>query len=274
MKKLLILLVSLVAICETTTAQNSCNRWYMDANYTYLEPLQDFKANGFQKGHGASWGLYYDFQPNAQKATFHSGIRLNGIVGKNAKDNIVLADPEGAMARTKVYNAIFDAQAVGRVIFQPQAKLSPYLEGHAGLRISAGHEKLILDGNYDGYDETTSTQVISKGNWNWGGGIGGLIRLHPMVDFDIRLSADYSPELEYINMDTYEKIEDNLIYDFSKTNALDYKIHIGFRFKLGCRKGASRKYDNRNHSPNPQSRNQGGRTPSKKKPTSGSSSKS
>jgi len=273
MKKLMILLVSLVAICETTTAQNSCDRWYMDVNYTFLQPLQNFNANGFHEGHGASWGLYYDFKPNAQKVTFHSGLRLNGIVGKNAKDNIALADPVGATAKTRVYNSIFDAQALGRIILQPQNKLSLYLEGHGGLRVSTGHEKLNLQGNYPGYDETTSTQVISKANWNWGGGIGGLIRLHPMVDFDIRLSADYSPELEYIDMDTYEKIEDNLVYDFSKSNALDYKIHIGFRFKLGCKSDSNRRYDNRNSSPR-RSRNRGGRAPSKKKPGTGSSSKS
>lgn len=276
MKNLLILLVSLVAICETTTAQNICNRWYIDINYTYLEPLKDFRINGFQRGHGFSIGGYYELTPNAQKATLHTGFRFNRIFGKNAKGRIALADPVGAEAKTKVHNTILDGQALARIIFQPQAKVSPYLGAHGGFRFITGRERLNIVGDYSDYDDKTTNEAISRGNWIWGGNIGGLVRLNSIIDFDIRLSADYSPELEYIDMNSYEEIEDNLIYDFSETKALNLKLHIGIRAKLICRKDPNqrRRSRSRTSSPSHSTKKSKKRKPSKKKRTTKSSSRS
>lgn len=275
MKKLLLLLVSLIVICETTTAQNYCNRWYVDLNYTYLTPLDNFRTGGFKGGHGLSVGGYYDLTPNAQKATLHTGFRFNGTIGKSAKDKITLEDPVDATAKSRVYNTIVDVQALSRIIFQPRGKWSPYIGAHGGLRVTTGHEKLKLIGNYPDYNAKPSSQVISRGNWNWGGNIGGLYQLNSILDFDIRLSADYSPELDYINMKSYEEIGDILIYDFSKTNALDLKIHIGIRAKLVCNRNLPRnKASSRNSSSNRSTKKRKKRKPSKKKSTPKSSSKS
>lgn len=263
----MLFICSLLICCETINAQwASCSPWYLDANYIFFKPLEDFSAGGFHHGNGVSLGAYYDTNPYAQNVSFHPGLRFNGIVGKNAKDEILLNDPVDALANSRVYNAVIDLQLVARLIFRPRTNFSPYLEGYGGWRVVAGQERLKLRDEYPDYEETTTTQVISSHQWNWGGSIGGLIRLHPNVDFDIRLSADYAPEFDYIDMDSYQKFDNDLVYDFSQSHGLNYKIQIGFRFKLGCGREDSQSYDSSNsRSVRRRSSTRNGRTPIKKK---------
>ena len=263
----MLLICSVMIFSETIHAQYaSCSRWYLDANYIFFKPLEDFSAGGFHHGHGFSLGTYYDTNPYAQNVSFHPGLRLNGIVGKMAKDNILLSDPLDAFAKSRVYNAVIDAQLAARLIFRPRSNFSPYLEGYGGWRFVSGQERLILTDDYPDYEETTNTQVVSSHQWNWGGSIGGLIRIHPNIDFDIRLSADYAPSFDYINMDSYEKQSNDFSYDFSQSHGLNYKIQIGFRFKLGCAQEDSQSYDSSNsRSQRRRSSRSRGRTPVKKK---------
>ena len=231
----MLFICSFMIFSETIHAQyTSCSRWYLDANYIFLKPLEDFSTNGFHHGNGLSIGAYYDTNPYAQNVSFHPGLRFNGIVGKMAKDEILLSDPFDAFAKSRVFNAVIDAQLAARLVFRPRTKFSPYLEGYGGWRVITGQERLKLIDEYPDYEETTNTQVIDSHQWNWGGSIGGLIRIHPTVDFDIRFSVDYAPSFDYINMDSYQKQGNELNYDFSQSHGLNYKIQIGFRFQITC----------------------------------------
>lgn len=268
----MLLICSLIIFCETINAQfdntqyASCSRWYLDANYVFLKPLENFSAGGFHNGHGLSIGAYYDTNPYAQKVSFHPGLRINGIVGKTAKDNILLSDPVDAFAKSHIYNAVIDLQLVARLIFRPRTNFSPYLEGYGGWRVVTGQERLRLIDEYPEYEEITNTEIISSHQWNWGGSIGGLIRIHRNIDVDIRLSADYAPSFDYINMDSYEKIGNDLSYDFSQSHGLNYKIQIGFRFKLGCEWENSQNCSSSNNRSQRRIRNNSSnRTPVKKK---------
>jgi len=232
MKKLLLLTFTLFT--TSLLAQKNCDSWYFDANYVHLRPMGEFSDNGYKRGNGISFGVYYDFFPRAKSITFHGGGRMNAIFGKIRKDNITLASPANARAKTQVYNAIFDAKILGRFIFTPHSRFNPYLEGYAGFRASAGHERLKLKNSHPDFDNSTSEQQVGSANWVLGAGGGLLYHLNPKVDLDVRVSYDTSPQLKYIDMNSFEKIGDDLTYDFSESAAEDIKIHIGFRFKLGC----------------------------------------
>ena len=159
----MLLISALIIFSETIHAQQTCfNRWYLDANYLFFKPLEDFSAGGFHHGHGFSMGAYYDTNPYAQKLSFQPGLRLNGVVGKNAKDLILLSDPTDAFAESRVYNAVVDLQLVTRLVFRPRGNFSPYLEGYGGWRVVAGQERLKLTDEYPNYEETTTTQVVTS----------------------------------------------------------------------------------------------------------------
>lgn len=275
MKKLLLLFAFAGLFAQNASAQNHCDRWYIDANYAFLKPLQEFKTGGYHHANGGSMAGYYALIPHYQNVAFHTGFRLNAFIGKNQKDRITLADPEGARAKTRVYNGLVDLEVLARIIALPDSKISPYFEGFGGVRLSAGHERLNLIGNYAGYEDVTSTQVVSNLNWVLGGGAGLLIKLNDVLDLDLRASLDYSPKLKYIDINSYEKVEDNLVYDFSTTEALDYNLRIGIRVKIGCDNESSsrRSYENDNYTPQRQ-RTRTKRTPQKRTPSSKTKSRS
>lgn len=275
MKKLLFLFFFLLYSSQFILAQKNCDRWYFGANYTFLQPISEFADGGFNYGNGVTFDVFYDLSPNQTKVAFHSGLHIGAIIGKGKKDKITLADPAEAAAKTYLYNAIFDVKLLGRVILFPQVKWSPYVEGFGGLRTSAGHERINLIGTHLGYEDVTSEQVVSNVNWVFGGAAGILFRLSSRVDLDLRASFDHSPKLEYINMDSYEKIEENLIYDFSKTSGTDYTLHIGFRVKIGCDNSSNqdRKY-NQNNSRRSNRSYRRGKSPTKKTPSKTNSNRS
>ena len=272
--KIIFTVCCLLTMATSMLAQRNCDRWYMDANYTFIQPLEELATNGFHQAHGASFGVYYDLRPYNQKINFHLGGRVNAGFTKGIRDNITLADPEGAIGKTSIYNALGDFKLVGRAIFLPQQRIKPYLELFGGLRVTTAHETLKLDQSYIGYEEKTSTQVISKGSGVIGGGVGALIKIHEMVDFDLRLSYNQAKQAEYVDLDSYLKVNDNLTYDFASSEAKNYALHIGFRFKLGCgrddrRYNRNNRYDRRND--RIRRSNRKGKTPTKKTPSSGSS---
>lgn len=254
----------LLIMANSIFAQRACDRWYFDANYTFLQPIEILETNGFRQVHGASFGVYYNLNPYNDKITFHLGGRINGGVTKGIRDNITLADPEGAIGKTSVYNSIADFEFVGRAIFLPQQRIKPYAELFGGLRLTAAHETLELNNSYVGYEDKTSTQVISEGSGVVGGGIGALIKITDIVDFELRLTYSQAKNAEYVDLDSYLKVNDNLTYDFAKSESKNYGLHVGFRFKIGC--GSN---DRRGRRVNRNTRiKRKGKTPMKKSPRS------
>ena len=243
MKNLILPFLFFFSFIQFATSQENCNRLYFGANYVFFQPLQDLEAGGFNNGHGVSFDIFYNLSPAAKNTAFHIGLRANTVIGNSSDSGLAeLAEPEGANGSLKVYNAIGDFRITGRSIFIPNKRISPYLEASIGWRISAGHEKIELNDNYPGYEPTISNQVISRGNGVVGGGIGTLINFHPKIDLDLRFTADYSPELEYININSYENDDINVNYDFSTSSAFNYNLYIGLRIKIGCEKGDKNSY--------------------------------
>ena len=275
--KIIFTVCCLLTMANSILAQRACDRWYFDANYTFIQPLGAFETNGFHQAHGVSFGVYYDLTPYNQKINFHLGGRVNAGFTKGIRNNITLADPEGAIGKTSIYNALGDFKLVGRAIFLPQQRIKPYLELFAGGRVAAAHETLKLDGFYIGYEEKNSEQLISGGSGVIGAGGGLLIKIHDVIDFDLRLSYNHATNAEYVDLDSYLKVNDNLTYDFASSEAKNYALHIGFRFKLGCGRDDrgyeqnDRRRSNRIRNDRNRRSNRKGRTPTKKTPSSGSS---
>ncbi|HHH50039.1 MAG TPA: hypothetical protein ENK52_03565 [Saprospiraceae bacterium] len=263
MKRLLMLFLGMVCLGQSIFAQNNCDRMYIGGSYTFLQALSDLKTGGFYQGQGVSFDLFYALNPYDANWAIHAGLRLDGVAGKSIKTNITLADPENAVAESKIYNSIFGAKLLLRGIYRKYERFSPYVEGFGGFRATAGHERLDLKKNYPGVEKLTTKQLVDQANWVVGGSVGVLLKLSPRIDFDLRASLDYSPELSYINMDTYQINEDDISYQFSKTPGLDYSLHVGFRIKMDC----VRHTGVRRH-PNPRARknNRKRRAPTKKSP--------
>lgn len=249
MKRLLFILIAILSFSQSIFSQSNCDRWYIGVNYTFLQPLSDFKSEGFQQAHGASFDLFYALTPYDRNFDIHAGLRLNGIVGKNIKNNITISDPAFALAESKIYNSVFDAKLLVRGIYRKYERFSPYVEGFGGLRAVAGHESIELQQNYSGYEKNSSVQLAGQANWVVGGSVGVLLKITPKVEFDLRAGLDYSPEFEYINMDTYQINENDITFDFSKTPGIDYTLHVGFRFKLDCRRNVRNNNYPRTRSP-------------------------
>jgi hypothetical protein len=248
MRKLLYTFSLLLSIAFSSSVQaqtQNCDRWFLDGNYQFLLPVSDFKDGGFSNGHGASMGVYYNLSPYATKVRTDIGFRINGIIADGYKEEVTLLEPAGAAANVKIYNTIFDLKLVGRMNFNPQAKLSFYLDGSAGMRINAGHKRYTLMQSVSGFDDTSSDQISSSVGPVLGLGGGLLYKISDRVDLDFRVSGDYAPSSQYIDMNS---ITNPSNFGFSNTDGLNLNFQIGFRVRMGCNDSNSDSYrSNRNN---------------------------
>jgi len=219
----------------TAYSQSNCDRWYLGANYLHQVPLGEMNSNGFRHLNAVSFNLMYNLTPNAYEGmAVHIGGQMSGGITRSVKDRIVLDSPLGASAKSKVRNGLFDITGVLRFIFKPNARMSPYLEGKAGLRATGGDQVLKLDRDYNGFDRKTTDEINRKAAFVYGLAGGLLVKINEMADWDFRVTYSRGQSASYIDLDSYEINESLIDYQIVTTAAHSIGFQIGFRSKVFC----------------------------------------
>jgi len=93
---------------------------------------------------------------------------------------------------------------------------------------------LNLKESYIGYDNQSSEQIVSSESVVWGGGAGTLIRLSDVLDLDLRVTYDQAGNTEFVDLNSYQRLETGYTYDMATAKSSNYALHVGLRFNIGC----------------------------------------
>ncbi len=266
MKRLLICCVfSLLAFSAANAQFNNCERWSMGANFTVTEPNLDMSFNGFRTAYGATFNVLYNMTPELSHMNMHIGARISGGVTKGERDGVILNDPDGALARSSIYNTLADMLIMGRVVMRPEKKFQYYFDYYAGGRITGANQDLRLNSITAGYDRRSSDRLVQSANWAWGTGAGVLIQFRKNAYFDFGINYMESDENRFVDLDSYSiDNEDYIQYDVVNSLSNSLGVHIGFHFTLEC--GEETYRDNRRNRRNRRYRTTRNRKPRAKKP--------
>ncbi len=211
-----------------------CERWSIGANFTFTQPIGEMKLNGFHSNYGLTLNAFYNLTPEVQGVNFHIGGKFSGGLSRGKRDRITLADPEGASARSSIYNTLVDLSLASRLVFGSKKSVQYYFDLYGGARLTGTNHDIRLRPRIPGYDRRTSERLTQYGNWSWGSATGILIHFRENTYFDIGVNYMSSQNNRFVDLNSYSEVDDIINYDIVNSISNSIGIHVGFHVVLQC----------------------------------------
>jgi hypothetical protein len=234
---------------SSSIAQSFFEKLGSEINFDLKSPKSELRDNGLTDFYGLSLAAFY-VGCNDKKIKFTPGYRVSaGITSFLDGDQVILADPEGAVATERLFNAHFSFELVGRFIYNSGKRVRPYAEVYAGPRVIAAYNNLALNQRLEGYNNTTD-MVFSNVSTVSGLGIGTLIQLSESIDLNMKYGIEYSGQLDHSELNKDNFVGGNRVTTNKAFNN-NFSIGITVRPRCGrarksndCRRSSSRSYYN------------------------------
>ncbi|MDA8693240.1 hypothetical protein N9L92_04190 [Saprospiraceae bacterium] len=237
-----ILLFCLISCLSTSIfSQSFLDKFGAGINFDIKSPHGTLKENGLTNFYGLSMEVFY-VGCSEKKFRFTPGYRIGGGITKSIwGDNVILADPAGAEATQRLFNAFLQLELIGRFIYDNGNRIRPYGEVYVGFRTVGAYENYSLIEPIEGYSNS-SDHIFSNVSTSAGIGFGALFQLSDAIDLNVRVANEYTDQIDHSNLrqDNFfstEKIRSNNTYNTS------FSIGIFFRPLCGrkkCNKSVNR----------------------------------
>jgi len=215
---------------SSSIAQSFFEKLGSEINFDLKSPKSELRDNGLTDFYGLSLAAFY-VGCNDKKIKFTPGYRLSaGLTSFLDGDQVILADPEGAIATERLFNAHFSFELVGRFIYDSGKRVRPYAEFYAGPRIIAAYNNLALNERVDGYNNITD-EVFSDVTLMSGLGIGTLIQLSESIDLNMKYGIEYSGQLDHSELTKDNFVGGNRV---TTNKSFNNNFSIGITFRPRC----------------------------------------
>ena len=236
-------------IITSSIGQSFFEKLGSELNFDLKSPKSELRDNGLTDFYGLSLALFY-VGCNDKKIKFSPGYRVSaGITSFLDGDQVILADPEGAVATERLFNAHFSFELVGRFIYNSGKRVRPFAEVYVGPRFIGAYNNLALNERVEGYNNTTD-QIFSNVTTVSGFGIGTLIQLSESIDLNMKYGIEYSCQLDHSELTKDNFVRGNRVTTNKAFNN-NFSIGITVRPRCGrerksnnCRRSSTRSYYN------------------------------
>ena len=224
-------------------AQSFFDKFSTGVNFEIKSPEGELRQNGLTDFYGISLELFY-VGCTDKKFRFTPGYRfLGGITKQLAGERISLAEPLGAEATEKIFNAYFGFELVGRFMYDNGNRIRPYVELHAGPRFTSGYELLDLTQPVNGYSNSSEV-FFTDSSLAAGISLGLLVQLNE--DIDLNLKAG----IEYTGTTSHSDLSQSAAYSLERletANAFNQNFSIGINIRPRCGRAKRVRRNNQRH---------------------------
>ncbi len=197
----------------------------------HLRPLEDLALNGYQNGLGLNMEWMSNDLGKQLPVNVQLGARFDITGHGRYKAEVSLLEPVDAQAKYRLSNSQVGIGAVARMITR-DAGLRLYVDFMTGFQSFSTTESYDLIGAFPGYEDYTSDAVLSKWNFNYGGGAGFQLRISQDVSLDMRAVYTRGSAVKYANLGQLTQVENQISYPTAFTPTSQWGIQAGLNFKI------------------------------------------
>ncbi len=147
---------------------------------------------------------------------------------------VPLSDPQEGNARVKLHDDMYGLNAMARFSMPYSKRITPYLDVFAGLRAFSAGMNITPEVHIPGNEVSTSQNLSSIGQFNYGATLGFLVSLGEYVKFNTGLMLTRSDaKNEFTNIKkTYVDVTGNIVTEKMQTLRDVFVLKVGFTFLL------------------------------------------
>ena len=211
-------------------AQFDCSNLAIGFDFNAKTPLGELQENGLTSFFGGNLDVFY-LGVRSDNFIFAPGGTISyGTTKFKYGETTALEFPVGGTATERLSVEQGDLTAAFRVIYTKPRGFSPYAEIYTGLRATFGFDRLQLDQDLEGY-ENTSTKLFQNGSSFRGIAIGGLFQISKSTSINFKVSKEWTNEILHLDIATSDSYSTTTIATENTTNL---GFNIGFFYVPGC----------------------------------------
>lgn len=176
----------------------------------YDRPISELKSEGYRNGIGLNLDVMYGEFEMRIPAVFQLG--LQGEINFHGSESVDIQLATGESADITIRNlhgGIFGAFR----ILSPYAPVRVYADGLIGTRVFFSQDVFRVEGA----DEPDIEGVANAFAFSYGGALGFLIKINEEVSIDGRVKYTKGSWIRYVDLETVELQNDEVIYDFQRS---------------------------------------------------------
>ncbi|MBI1223148.1 MAG: hypothetical protein GC180_11135 [Bacteroidetes bacterium] len=208
---------------------------YLGMHFVGSSALNNFCDSGYKNGYG--FGMEF-FSKNLLQSTktkavdFRFGIGFD-IQGAGRHSQSVIFNTSNSAPGKEVYsNSHVGLTGSARLMFFPEKRLNPYIDGNIGLRGFYTQQTLTLDKPDPNYQSSTDNSILHAGTQRYGGSLGLMYRLTHTIYLDTRVTYSAGTTGNWINLD-HIKYENGIAnYQNTRTTTDLFIYYVGFSFRF------------------------------------------
>lgn len=225
---------------------------YLGIHFVGSKAQNTFCDSAYRNGYGFSMEF---FSNNLLRNTPQRAVGLRFGLGWDIQwaghhsESVILNTPNSDPGKEKFSNTHLGLTASARLTFMPYSRLTPYIDGHVGLRGFYTNQILTMDDPSPEYESSTSNSILSTGTQRYGGSVGLMYRLTNNIYLDTRVTYSKGTAGNWINLNNINYENGVANYDRTRTTTDLLIYHVGFNFRFNCSKKTSNTSPSNNTTP-------------------------
>ncbi|MDX5320553.1 MAG: hypothetical protein LPK45_05610 [Bacteroidota bacterium] len=197
---------------------------------------QMFCDSSYKNGFGVnleffSNNMLRNSRVNALDLRFGLGFDIMGAGSRS--EPVILNTQNSDPGKERFSNSHLGLTGSVRLMFLPNLRVNPYIDGHVGLRGFFTEQTLTMDNPTPEYEASTNKNILRTGTQRWGGSVGLMYQINRTLSLDTRVTYSYGTTGNWINLDRIAYENGVAAYQNSRTETDLLIYHVGLVVRFG-----------------------------------------